>query len=77
MMGRETKASIVGVDPETDLALLQIDLVDLPVIRLGRVEDINVGDLVLAIGNPYGVGQTVTQGIISATGRSDIGHHHL
>ena len=71
--GRETKASIVGVDPETDLALLQIDLVDLPVIRLGRVEDINVGDLVLAIGNPYGVGQTVTQGIISATGRSDIG----
>ena len=71
--GRETKAEVVGVDPETDLALLQIDLLDLPVIRFGKVDDINVGDLVLAIGNPYGVGQTVTQGIISATGRSDIG----
>jgi len=71
--GREEKAEVVGRDPETDLAVLRIPLNNLPTIDIGYVEDIDVGDLVLAIGNPYGVGQTVTQGIISALGRSGVG----
>ena len=71
--GRETLASIVGTDPETDLAVLKIDLPDLPVITLGRSEQIRIGDVALAIGNPFGVGQTVTMGIISATGRNQLG----
>lgn len=71
--GREEKAEVVGRDPETDLAVLRIPLSGLPTIDIGYVEDIDVGDLVLAIGNPYGVGQTVTQGIISALGRSGVG----
>ncbi|HLU61569.1 MAG TPA: trypsin-like peptidase domain-containing protein [Gammaproteobacteria bacterium] len=72
--GRIADADIVGSDPDTDLALLKIGLTGLPAIRLGRSDSIRVGDVVLAIGNPYGVGQTVTQGIVSATGRSSIGH---
>ena len=71
--GRSAVAEVVGTDPETDLAVLRIELDDLPVITLGRSEDARVGDVVLAIGNPFGVGQTVTQGIISATGRSQLG----
>lgn len=71
--GREEKAEVVGRDPETDLAVLRISLTNLPTIDTGYIEDINVGDPVLAIGNPYGVGQTVTQGIISALGRSGVG----
>ncbi len=71
--GREEQAEVVGRDPETDLAVLRIPLTNLPTIDIGYVEDIDVGDLVLAIGNPYGVGQTVTQGIISALGRSGVG----
>ena len=71
--GRETLASIVGTDPDTDLAVLKIDLPDLPVITLGRSEQIRIGDVALAIGNPFGVGQTVTMGIISATGRNQLG----
>ncbi len=67
--GREVFASVVGTDPETDMAVLFIDLPDLPSITLANSEDLRVGDVVLAIGNPYGVGQTVTSGIVSALGR--------
>ncbi|AUM14068.1 trypsin-like peptidase domain-containing protein [Ketobacter alkanivorans] len=72
--GREIDAMVVGTDPETDLALIYIDMPDLPAINLAKTENIRVGDVVLAIGNPFGVGQTVTKGIVSALGRhqSDI-----
>ena len=71
--GRETIAKVVGSDPETDLAVLKIDLKNLPSITLGRSDSIRIGDVALAIGNPFGVGQTVTMGIISATGRNQLG----
>lgn len=71
--GRTALASVIGADPETDLAILKIDLPDLPVIVLGQSEQLTVGDVVLAIGNPFGVGQTVTSGIVSALGRSELG----
>ena len=71
--GRETLARVIGSDPETDLAVLKIDLQDLPFITLGRSDNIRIGDVSLAIGNPFGVGQTVTMGIISATGRNQLG----
>lgn len=71
--GRETLARVVGSDPETDLAVLKIDLKSLPSITIGRSEGLRVGDVALAIGNPFGVGQTVTMGIISATGRNQLG----
>ncbi|EXF46230.1 HtrA-like protease AlgW [Pseudomonas sp. BAY1663] len=71
--GRETLARVIGSDPETDLAVLKIDLANLPVITLGHSDRIRVGDVTLAIGNPFGVGQTVTMGIISATGRNQLG----
>ncbi|WP_300627518.1 Do family serine endopeptidase AlgW [Pseudomonas sp.] len=71
--GRETLARVVGSDPETDLAVLKIDLNNLPSITLGRSDGLRVGDVALAIGNPFGVGQTVTMGIISATGRNQLG----
>jgi serine protease DegS len=71
--GRETSAKVVGSDPETDLAVLKIDLKNLPSITLGRSDAIRIGDVALAIGNPFGVGQTVTMGIISATGRNQLG----
>jgi serine protease DegS len=71
--GRETVARLIGSDPETDLAVLKIDLQDLPFIILGRSDNIRIGDVSLAIGNPFGVGQTVTMGIISATGRNQLG----
>lgn len=71
--GREAEALIIGTDPETDLAILKVELGNLAVINLGSSESIRVGDVVLAIGNPYGVGQTVTMGIISATGRNQLG----
>ncbi|WP_311063747.1 Do family serine endopeptidase [Halomonas sp. DWK9] len=71
--GRETLAEVIGTDPESDLAVLRIDLEDLPVIELADSEEVAVGDVALAIGNPFGVGQTVTMGIISATGRSHLG----
>ena len=71
--GRSAPAKVVGSDPETDLAVLKIDLKNLPVITLGHSERVRVGDVALAIGNPYGVGQTVTMGIVSATGRSALG----
>ncbi|WP_104657003.1 Do family serine endopeptidase [Ralstonia insidiosa] len=71
--GRKANAKVVGSDPETDLAVLKINLPDLPAITLGRLENVRVGDVVLAIGNPFGVGQTVTMGIVSALGRSHLG----
>ncbi len=71
--GRETVARVIGSDPETDLAVLKIDLPNLPAITLGRSDMIRIGDVVLAIGNPFGVGQTVTMGIVSATGRNQLG----
>ncbi len=71
--GRRSKATIIGTDPETDLAILKIELPDLPVIVLGNSEQLEVGDVVLAIGNPFGVGQTVTSGIVSALGRTQLG----
>ncbi len=71
--GRITQAKVVGSDPDTDVAVLKIDLKELPVITLGRSDNLRVGDVVLAIGNPFGVGQTVTMGIVSATGRNKLG----
>ena len=71
--GREAEASIVGRDPDTDLAVLKIGLSKLPVMPLGRSDQLRVGDLVLAIGNPIGLSQTVTHGIVSATGRGQLG----
>ena len=71
--GRQARARLVGTDPETDLALLQIKLDALPVITLGDVRVLQVGDVVLAIGNPFNVGQTVTSGIVSALGRNRLG----
>jgi len=71
--GRIVAAEVVGSDPETDLAVLQIDLPDLPTALIGRSELLRVGDVVLAIGNPFGVGQAVTMGIVSATGRDQLG----
>ena len=71
--GRETLARVIGSDPETDLAVLKIDIDNLPAITLGRSDQIKIGDVTLAIGNPFGVGQTVTMGIISATGRNQLG----
>lgn len=67
--GRVATPEFVGADPDTELALLKIDEPNLPVISLGRSDTLKVGDIVLAIGNSYGLNQTVTQGIISATGR--------
>ena len=71
--GRQAKARLVGTDPDTDLAVLKIELDRLPVIGIGNSEQLQVGDVVLAIGNPFGVGQTVTSGIISALGRNQLG----
>jgi serine protease DegQ len=71
--GRRASAKVVGSDPETDLAVVKVDLKGLPSIVFGRPENAKVGDVVLAIGNPFGVGQTVTMGIVSALGRSHLG----
>jgi serine protease DegS len=71
--GRTAPAQLVGTDPETDVALLKAELPDLPRIRIGRSDNLRVGDVVLAIGNPFSIGQTVTQGIVSGTGRGQLG----
>jgi len=70
---RKARAQVIGTDPETDLAILKINLNKLPVIVLGNSDALQVGDPVLAIGNPFGVGQTVTSGIVSALGRNQLG----
>lgn len=71
--GRKGVAQVIGTDPETDLAILKVELKDLPVITLGNSDALQIGDQVLAIGNPFGVGQTVTSGIVSALGRTQLG----
>jgi serine protease DegQ len=70
---RQVRAEVVGTDPETDVAVLKIQLDKLPVIAFGSADTLEVGDVVLAIGNPFGVGQTVTSGIVSALGRNQLG----
>jgi serine protease DegS len=71
--GREIDATLIGSDAEVDLAVLKINLSDLPYIRIAEQDPLEVGDVVLAIGNPFGVGQTVTMGIVSAMGRNQLG----
>jgi serine peptidase DegS len=71
--GRNADATIVGQDPDTDIAILDLEIGDLPIMPMGRSDTLRVGDIVLAIGNPYGLSQTVTQGIVSATGRGQLG----
>jgi serine protease DegQ len=75
--GRKAPARIVGTDPETDLAVIRINERNLPVMALGHPDEARVGDVVLAIGNPFGVGQTVTMGIISAVGRNNLHINHF
>ena len=70
---RHSRAHVIGADPDSDLAVLKIDLDKLPVIVMGNSDALQVGDPVLAIGNPFGVGQTVTSGIVSALGRNQLG----
>ena len=70
---RRARAKVIGTDPDADLAVLKIELDRLPVIVLGNSDSLQVGDQVLAIGNPFGVGQTVTSGIVSALGRNQLG----
>lgn len=71
--GKILPARVVGADPETDLAVLKIDAVNLPAITFAQPDSLKVGDWVLAVGNPFGVGQTVTAGIVSALGRTHLG----
>jgi serine protease Do len=71
--GREFTAKVIGKDPKSDIAVIKIDAKDLPALELADSDKLEVGDVVLAIGNPFGVGQTVTSGIISATGRGSLG----
>lgn len=71
--GRKFKARVVGSDPDTDIAVLQVDAANLPAITFGNDDGLRAGDVVLAIGNPFGVGQTVTMGIVSAIGRNHLG----
>ena len=71
--GRKAKAKVIGTDPDTDLAVLKVELDKLPVIALGNSDALQIGEPVLAIGNPFGVGQTVTGGIVSALGRNKLG----
>jgi len=71
--GRIAEATVVGQDPDTDIAILDLSIGKLPVMPMGRSDTLRVGDIVLAIGNPYGLSQTVTQGIVSATGRGQLG----
>jgi len=71
--GREFTAKVIGNDPKSDVAVVKIDAKDLPFLKMADSDQIEVGDVVLAIGNPFGIGQTVTSGIVSATGRATLG----
>lgn len=71
--GREYAAKVVGKDPKTDIAVLKIEAENLPRVEIANSDNLEIGDIVIAIGNPFGVGQTVTMGIVSATGRGGIG----
>jgi serine protease Do len=71
--GREFVAKVIGADPKSDIALIKVDAKDLPAMNIADSDKIEVGDLVLAVGNPFGVGQTVTMGMVSATGRGNLG----
>lgn len=71
--GRKLEAQVLGLDPDSDLAVITVNLKNLPALTIADSNNIHVGDIVLAIGNPFGIGQTVTQGIISATGRDRVG----
>jgi len=71
--GRIADAKVTGLDPDTDIAVLHLSIGNLPAMPMGRSDTLRVGDIVLAIGNPYGLSQTVTQGIVSATGRGQLG----
>ncbi|SEB15719.1 S1C family serine protease [Variovorax sp. YR216] len=71
--GKVADAQLLGRDPDTDLAVLKVDATDLPPITFAEPGSVQVGDIVLAVGDPFGVGQTVTQGIVSATGRNRLG----
>ena len=71
--GRIAEATVTGQDPDTDIAILHLSIRNLPIMPVGRSDTLRVGDIVLAIGNPYGLSQTVTQGIVSATGRGQLG----
>lgn len=71
--GRNAEAKVVGLDPESDLAVLKVNMENLPAVTIGQSDEVRVGDVVLAIGNPFGVGQTVTMGIVSAMGRNTVG----
>src|SRR5256712_9501260 len=70
---REMKARVIGTDAKTDIALIKVDAKDLPHVVLGDSSKVEVGDIALALGNPFGLGQTVTMGIVSATGRGGLG----
>jgi serine protease Do len=71
--GREFTAKVIGRDPKSDIAVIKIDAKDLPAVPMANSEKVEVGDVVLAVGNPFGIGQTVTTGIVSATGRGNMG----
>jgi serine protease Do len=71
--GREFTGKVVGKDPKTDIAVLKIEAKDLPFLEMADSDKIEVGDIVLAVGNPFGIGQTVTMGMVSATGRATLG----
>jgi len=71
------EATLIGIDPEVDLALLQVPAEDLVAIEYANSAKLRVGDFVVAIGNPFGLNQTVTSGIVSALGRSGLGHRRL
>lgn len=73
--GRVASAEMIGADPDTDLAVLKIDYKDLPTVTAADISQVKVGDIVLAVGYPFAIGQTVTQGIISATGRTRVTHN--
>lgn len=71
--GRELTAKVIGRDPKTDIAVIKVDGKELPTVPMADSDQVEVGDMVLAIGNPFGIGQTVTMGIVSATGRGNMG----